>query len=113
LNGVETSAAILAVVSGHIWPAQLGFRGGKGVATSLGALAVYDGRIVVVIASLFALWFTLSRARVTSGLLAYVLAPLPLIPLGLSAIQLFTVAAVAGMILVAHREHVRAAREVG
>jgi glycerol-3-phosphate acyltransferase PlsY len=112
LNGVETSAAILAVVSGHIWPAQLGFRGGKGVATSLGALAVYDGRIVVVIASLFALGFTLSRARVTSGLLAYLLAPLPLIPLGLSAVQILTVAAVAGMILVAHREHVRAAHEV-
>jgi acyl phosphate:glycerol-3-phosphate acyltransferase len=113
LNAIETSAAILAVVSGHIWPAQLGFRGGKGIATSLGALAAYDGRIVVVIASLFALWFMLSRALVTSGLLAYLLAPLPLIPLGLSAGQLLTVAAVAGMVLVAHREDVRAALEVG
>src|SRR5579859_7966679 len=30
--------AMLTVVLGHIWPVQLGFRGGKGVATSIGAL---------------------------------------------------------------------------
>ncbi|TQQ84455.1 glycerol-3-phosphate 1-O-acyltransferase [Peptacetobacter hominis] len=30
--------AVVAVVSGHNWPAILGFRGGKGVATSLGAM---------------------------------------------------------------------------
>ena len=109
LTAVESSAAIVAVVSGHIWPVQLGFRGGKGIATSLGAFAVYDARIVVVIAGLFALWFILSRALVTSGLLAYLLAPLPLIPLGLSAVGLVTVAAVAGVVLIAHRGHVRRA----
>ena len=34
--------ALLCVVIGHLWPAQLGFRGGKGVATTLGGLVMLD-----------------------------------------------------------------------
>jgi acyl phosphate:glycerol-3-phosphate acyltransferase len=113
LSAAATSIAIVAVVSGHIWPAQLGFRGGKGIATSLGAFALYDARIVLVIAGLFAFWFILSRAFVTSGLLAYLFGALPLIPLGVSAAGLVTVAAVASVILVAHRDHVRSALDLG
>lgn len=42
LTGIDevTAAyvAVIAVVSGHNWPISLGFKGGKGVATSLGAM---------------------------------------------------------------------------
>jgi len=33
---------LLAVVAGHIWPVQLWFRGGRGVATALGGLTIFD-----------------------------------------------------------------------
>lgn len=34
---------VIAVVAGHIWPLQLKFRGGKGIATGLGAIVMFDG----------------------------------------------------------------------
>lgn len=33
---------IFAVVAGHVFPLQLGFKGGKGLATAFGALIVHD-----------------------------------------------------------------------
>src|SRR5205814_6775520 len=37
-NDHAVALAMICVVAGHIWPLQLRFRGGKGMATSLGAL---------------------------------------------------------------------------
>jgi acyl phosphate:glycerol-3-phosphate acyltransferase len=113
LDANATSAAILAVTIGHIWPVQLGFRGGKGVATSLGAFALYDPRIVVVIVVLFVVWSIVLRAFVASGLLSYLLAPLVLIALGLSVDRLLTVTAVSALVLIAHRDNIREALAVG
>ena len=48
-NNHLAALAMLAVVAGHLWPAQLRFRGGKGVATSFGALLVFDYRVALTI----------------------------------------------------------------
>src|ERR1700761_6582580 len=39
--------AVPAVVTGHLWPVQLKFHGGKGVATSGTAILLFDYRIAV------------------------------------------------------------------
>lgn len=38
----------LAVVIGHNWPALMGFRGGKGIATSIGVFLIYDPMIALI-----------------------------------------------------------------
>jgi glycerol-3-phosphate acyltransferase PlsY len=91
---------------------QLGFRGGKGVATSLGALAVYDPRIVLVMAGVFLVSFFVLRVFAASGLLAYVLAPPMLIPFGLPSDRLVASIAVAAVVLIAHGDFVRSALAV-
>jgi glycerol-3-phosphate acyltransferase PlsY len=45
--------AMLAVVAGQIWPAQLRFRGGKGLATSFAALLLFDYRVALTILVVF------------------------------------------------------------
>lgn len=109
----STTLVLLAVVSGHIWPVQLRFRGGKGVATALGGLAAYDSRAVLVIGGLFLVFLLACRAFVVSGLAAFLLAPLPLLPLGAPAVHALGVATVAVLILIAHRDHLRTVRRGG
>jgi len=47
--------AAVAVVLGHIWPAQLGFRGGKGVAPAAGALFVWQPWVLAPMAIVYVL----------------------------------------------------------
>src|ERR1041385_2406821 len=68
--------AMVAVVAGHIWPAQLRFHGGKGMATSLGALLVYDYHLIFAFGILFAGMFVVVRKTVLPGLFAFICLPL-------------------------------------
>ena len=51
----------LAAVLGHMFPCWLGFRGGKGVATALGVVAVLAPQATLAAAVLFALVFAATR----------------------------------------------------
>src|SRR5689334_19563636 len=70
-TGIGLAVMFVAIV-GHIWPLQLGFRGGKGVATALGSLVGYDLRLALLTLLVFALVFALSRKRTLSALVAIV-----------------------------------------
>lgn len=97
--------AMLSVVMGHIWPVQLGFRGGKGVATSLGAMVIYDFHLALAFLALSLGLFIISRRITLSGLLAYALLPLAVTFMEPRALRAVVVSLLAGMILLSHRKN--------
>ena len=98
-------AAMLGVVAGHIWPVQLGFRGGKGVATSLGALLVFDAHLAVWFGLLFAVGVLLTRKTVVPGLLAFGILPWIAAWLGCTRIKAVELSVLAALVLIAHRRN--------
>lgn len=97
--------ALLAVVAGHVWPAQLHFRGGKGMATSVGALLVYDWQLALAFALLFAGTFAMLRKTVLPGLFALACLPLLSAYLARGPVEVVGVTALAGLVLIAHRKN--------
>jgi len=102
-----TMLAGVAAVAGHIWPAQLSFRGGKGVATALGALLVFEPRLVLVLAALCLVALALTRRFTISGLIAFALAPLVWLFFRPTVESVVCATVLAVMLLLSHRKNLR------
>ena len=59
-RSIEAVAALMAVI-GHMFPAWLGFKGGKGVATGFGVFVVAAPAAALAALAVFAILFALSR----------------------------------------------------
>jgi acyl phosphate:glycerol-3-phosphate acyltransferase len=100
--------AALGVVAGHIWPIQLGFRGGKGIAPALGAMLLWDYRALAVFGVLMGGCLGVMRHFTLAGLAACALTPLALFASGrFEPTTGIGVLGLAVMILVAHRHNIR------
>jgi len=98
--------AMVAVIAGHIWPAQLKFHGGKGMATSLGALLVFDPKLTIIYCVLFLGAFALLWRTTLPGLFALISVPLVALFLGQDRIEVVLMTVAAGLVLFAHRKNI-------
>jgi glycerol-3-phosphate acyltransferase PlsY len=97
--------ALLAVVLGHIWPVQLRFHGGKGVATSLGALLVFDYRVALVFPVLFLIGFALVRKSLLPAMFAFACLPMAAWCFNCGNYTVAMLAMLVAIILFAHRRN--------
>ncbi|MEI7901816.1 MAG: glycerol-3-phosphate acyltransferase [bacterium] len=100
------AATLVAVAAGHVWPAQLRFSGGRGVAVGLGALAVYDPRLLGVLAAVALLGAVAGRGFQASGLLGFAALPFAACYFRLPGEVLAGIAGLSVIVLFAHRSHI-------
>ncbi len=72
---IATATALVAVAVGHVWPIQLRFSGGRGVAVGLGALAVFDPRLLGILVAVTLLVWAISRHFQLGGLAGFMAIP--------------------------------------
>lgn len=101
-------ALVSAAVIGHLYPVFAGFKGGKGVATSLGGvLAVHPGAAAICVA-VFAVVFLLSRYVSLGSLCAAVAFPLAVIVVykEFSAVKIGFAVVLCLLVFYTHRENI-------
>jgi len=100
------AVALVAVAIGHVWPLQLRFSGGRGVAVGLGALAVFDPRLLGVLTVATLIGYAVSRRFQISGLVGFALLPFAAWCFCLSGAALMGVGCLSFLVLFEHRSHI-------
>jgi glycerol-3-phosphate acyltransferase PlsY len=98
--------AMIAVVLGHIWPIQLGFKGGKGISATFGSLLCIEYRFLLIAACVALLMLLLTREFTLSGLVAIALTPFIGLFFDFPIEIRIVIFLIAGLILIAHRSNI-------
>ena len=98
----------LAVIAGHNWPLQFNFKGGKGIATSLGTIIVLAPETLLIITPLWIITLLLSGYVSLSSIVAALGLPLSCLILYPGEIDLFLYAALACALAISrHRANIQ------
>jgi acyl phosphate:glycerol-3-phosphate acyltransferase len=98
--------SMLAVLVGHIWPIQLDFRGGKGIAVVIGVLLIFDYWLIVWAAMVFCAGLIFFKKHTVSIFVAIIILPLITVLTGHSVIDILGITVIATIILFAHRQNI-------
>lgn len=110
--GGETLAAIcaLAAVAGHCWPVFLGFKGGKGVATSAGIALLLMTKMALILVLIFILIVIISRYVSLASITVAALLPLAALLLHKPNPLLIMCFIIAILVIYKHRENIERLR---
>jgi len=98
--------AALAAFVGHLYPVFFGFKGGKGVATFMGALVALNFNAGLLACAAWLVVALVFRYSSLSSLCAAVVAPLALLWLTGAADASLVIAAMSALLIVRHRQNI-------
>lgn len=101
------SLVLFAVIAGHIWSPLLGFRGGRGISTAIGAYLAYDPLLALLLLVITLCFMVFRRGFILSGLAAFFLLPFVAFALKCPVHTSVALMACSSAILFAHRERIR------
>lgn len=101
-----TVSASIAVIAGHVWPVWLGFRGGKGIATSIGVFAVLDQTVLLFGGILVVTLYVVTRRFLLSWLVSLLALPLIMFSLDYSRYTAIALLVTAFIIIFAHKDNI-------
>lgn len=108
LDAWGVASVLVAVVLGHIWPIQLGFRGGKGLSPALGAILALDWRLATLLTVFTGVLGVLTRQYCIAAMLTVAIMPAVASFLGHEPATVAGLAFAALAILMAHRRNILA-----
>jgi glycerol-3-phosphate acyltransferase PlsY len=103
---LTAAAALVAVSVGHVWPIQLKFSGGRGVATGLGSLAMFDLRLLGILLAVTAVAYAAGRRFQVAGIAGFAVLPFAAWFLRMPRAEAAAVACMSIIVLFAHRSHI-------
>ena len=108
LGPAEVGAAMIGVSAGHVWPFQLGFKGGKGIAPFVGTTAVIAPVALVAGAVVGAALVVATRRPHVGGMAGLALTPAIASALGIPTPLVVATLGSVAIALIAHRANIRA-----
>ncbi len=101
------SIAGITVVAGHMYPVFLSFRGGKGVATGFGVLAVYSPVSLLIILVIWVIAAFITKYSSLAAIAAFISLPLVFIIVDYSLIKISFAIVLAFLIILKHKGNLR------
>jgi acyl phosphate:glycerol-3-phosphate acyltransferase len=98
---------IIALACGHIWPVQLKFHGGKGIAVVLGFLGIWNFYMLLVVAFVGLVVFLFIRKFTISGLAGMLTIPFYGLIIHSDFKIIFLLLLLTGIIFIAHFENLK------